>query len=277
MQPPIVTDHARPVVTLTSDFGLLDPYVAIMKGVMLQRCENARFVDITHQVPPGDLHAGAFAVEEAMRWFPVGTVHLAVVDPGVGTGRMAVAASAGGHLFVGPDNGLLWPVLRHDPEAKVYCLENPEWRVHPVSATFHGRDVFAPAAAALASGAPLEHAGPEHLDPVRLLDYDAARDDAGVSGTILKVDRFGNLVTTVTMEDVNGAFGEIPLEGLEVAIGDNVVAAHAETYGHMEPDVPFVLEGSSGRLEIALSGGSAARVLGVTSGEPLSVRRRTGS
>ncbi|MGH7397764.1 MAG: SAM hydrolase/SAM-dependent halogenase family protein, partial [Candidatus Rokuibacteriota bacterium] len=155
------------VITLTTDFGLRDPFVGIMKGVLLSICPSARLVDLTHEVPPHDILAGGLALEAATPFFPPGTVHLAVVDPGVGSARRAIAVRAGGYHLVGPDNGLFTFALEGAGWTAV-SVTAPEYRLAEVGRTFHGRDIFAPAAAYLAAGVPLERLGPPVSDPERL-------------------------------------------------------------------------------------------------------------
>lgn len=265
-----------PVVTLTTDFGEADAYVASMKGVLLSLCPRARVVDVTHALDPGDLLGAALVLGEARRWFPPRTVHVVVVDPGVGTDRRALAARAGGQYFVGPDNGVLAPVLAADPGASIRSLESPAFRLPALSATFHGRDLFAPAAARLAAGRRLEAAGPAVQDPVRLEGFEARRTRGRIEGAVLRVDRFGNLVSSVTAEDLGNSFPGVPFPTLDIRVGGRRVDETAATYGHARPRIPFALLGSGGRLEVAVRDGSAAAALGVGRGTEVTVERRGG-
>jgi len=265
-----------PVLTFTSDFGEADGYAAAMKGVALSLCPRARLVDVTHAIEPGDLPGAALVVEEASRWFPPGSVHVVVVDPGVGTERRALAVKAGGRFFTGPDNGVLWPVIEADPGARVHSITARTFRLPEVSATFHGRDVFTPAAARLASGRPLSSAGPRVPDPVRLPGFRCERRGGRLEGSVLRVDRFGNLVTSVRERDLEAAFDRVPFATLDVRVGGRRVDETAATYGLARPGVPFALVGSGGRLEIALRDGSAAAALGVGRGVEVTVERRGG-
>jgi hypothetical protein len=247
-----------------------------MKGVALSLCPQARLVDVTHSVEPGDLLGAAMVLEEARKWFPPGTVHVVVVDPGVGTDRRALAAAVGRQSFVGPDNGVLWPVLASDARARVHEIRGAAFRLAKVSHTFHGRDVFAPAAARLASGRKVAAAGPAVKDPVRLQGFFADRHGGRIEGQVLRVDRFGNLVTSVTAQDLEVAFPGVPFPTLEVRLGGRLVDEAARTYGLARPGVAFALLGSGGRLEIAVREASAAALLGCGRGTPVTVERRGG-
>lgn len=258
-----------PVVTLLTDFGTADYFVAAMKGVILSRCPAAVLVDVTHEVPPQDVRAGAFTLLATYREFPAGTVHLAVVDPGVGSDRRPVVASAGGHLFVGPDNGLLGYVLAREPGARVHHLTRDALFRKPLSTTFHGRDVFAPAAAALAAGARPEELGPEVADFVRM---DLARPrrtgDGALEGVMLHVDRFGNCVTSFTREEVPEGRGvRVTVRGREIRSIRRYFAEEGAKAGE-----PFGIWGSAGFLELAVYRGSAAGLLGAAAGEPVTLR-----
>lgn len=265
-----------PVLAFATDFGDGDAYAASLKGVALTLCPRARIVDITHGIEPGDLLGGALVVEEARRWFPKGTAFVVVVDPGVGTDRRAVAARSGGQFFVGPDNGVLWPCIAADPGARVHEIRSPAFRLPAVSETFHGRDVFTPAAVRLASGRRLESAGPRVEDPVRLPGFEADRRGGSLRGQVLRVDRFGSLVTSVTRRDLDMAFDETPFSTLDIRVGGRRVDETARTYGLARPGVPFALLGSGGRLEIAVRDGSAAAALSCGRGMPVTVERRGG-
>ena len=258
-----------PIITLTTDFGTRDPWVGIMKGVILGICPEAHLVDLTHEIAPQDVLEAAMVLESATRFFPEGTVHLAVVDPGVGGSRHPVAARAGGHLFVGPDNGLFTFALeRADGERLVVRLEAPEYRLAPVSRTFHGRDLFAPAAAHLAAGLPLERLGPRLADPVMLPLPRARRDGDMVVGEVIAADRFGNLVTSVTEEDMAALGGPTTVE-----VGGRMVGAPRNSYEEAGAAEPGAIIGSAGRLEIFVRGGSAAAALGAGRGMGVRVRR----
>jgi len=239
------------IVTLTTDFGVEDGYVGAMKGVILSRAPTVTLVDITHAVPRHDIAAAANALADAAPCFPPGTIHLAVVDPGVGGARTPVVVVAAGQLFVGPDNGL-FELAAPQPEA-AFAIAEPAFRREPVSTTFHGRDVFAPAAARLALGAAAETAGP----PVAL----AGRLGLARGNRVVHVDRFGNLVT-----DIAG----VP-PGARVRIAGQVIAGVGETYESVATGALCAYVGSRGTLEIAVREGSAAEMLGAGRGTAVEV------
>jgi S-adenosyl-L-methionine hydrolase (adenosine-forming) len=257
-----------PVITLTTDFGLRDPFVGIMKGVILGICPLARLVDLTHELPPQDVQAGQLALAAAAGFFPPGTIHLAVVDPGVGSARRPLALAAGERYFVGPDNGLFTFALDHAGWRAV-ALDSEEHRLPDVSRTFHGRDIFAPAAGHLASGVPLERLGLEVPDPVRLPLPAARRGPDGVLGEVLDIDHFGNLVTSVTAEDLRSLEAR---GGVAVEVAGRCLRGAVAAYAAVEPGQAGALIGSVGRLEIFVRGGSAAAVLGASRGVPVRVR-----
>ncbi|HXM38350.1 MAG TPA: SAM-dependent chlorinase/fluorinase [Gemmatimonadales bacterium] len=236
------------IITLLTDFGTADSYVAEMKGVLLSRAPEVALVDISHQVPPGNVRAGQYLLGRSWRQFPPGTVHLAVVDPGVGTPRRALAAEAAGHHFVAPDNGLLsfLPV-----DARLVSLPVPSG----AAPTFHGRDVFAPAAAALAVGAPLEGLGSPITDPNRSPLPAPHHDGTAVMGEVLYVDRFGTLVSNIAARAVE--------PGVRIRVAGTDVGSLRRTFADVERGALVAFVGSGGTVEIAVRDGSAARLLGV--------------
>jgi hypothetical protein len=244
-----------PVIALLTDFGLRDHYVGTMKGAILSVCPEASLVDVLHEVPPQDVAAGALALDAAYRYFPAGTVFVAVVDPGVGSERRPVVVGAGRWLFVGPDNGLFTFVLEAHPSARVRLLANPLFHALPQSAVFHGRDLFGPAAAHLARGLPFEEAGPAVADAVRLPAARPRRSGDGWEGRVLVADRFGNLVTNLLEADLRALAGH-DLGRLRVRLGGQALPL-VRTYSDVAPGEPCALVGSSGRLEIAVNRGRA--------------------
>ncbi|MBI2501609.1 MAG: SAM-dependent chlorinase/fluorinase [Candidatus Latescibacteria bacterium] len=245
-----------PLITLTSDFGLQDYYVGAMRGAILRLAPEARLVDLSHCIPPQDLLAGAWILRHAATEFPPGTVHLAVVDPGVGSARRPLVLASGGYLWVGPDNGLFSFALQ-TPGWRAYEIYHPELRGPRLSSTFHGRDLFAPAAAHLATGFPLESVGPPVSDPVRLEEASPRREEQGLLGQVIHVDRFGNLTTNIPGEAV-ASWGE----GWRLCLGTGQVLTRlCRTYAEAEPGALLALVGSAGLLEVAVKGGSAARRL----------------
>lgn len=253
------------LITLITDFGTSDWYVGCMKGVILSREANCTIVDITHEIPLGDLFSAAWVLSQSVHCFPKGTVHLVVVDPGVGTSRALLAARAGGFFFVGPDNGVLSLALGLYPEVEVRCIQNQEIMLQPPSPTFHGRDVFAPAAAYLAKGGDLGSLGPELTHWVRLQEPPLKMGEGLVEGRVVYLDRFGNGITNIAQGDLS----ELLQAGhLRVLVGDFLVLDSLKrTYGEVLPGEPLALIGSSGFLEIAVREASAKDKLNFQAGE----------
>lgn len=259
------------IVTLTTDFGLRDAYVAEMKGVMLGIArtagESLQLVDVTHDVERHDITEGALALEAAAPFFPPGTVHLAVVDPSVGTARRGLAVVANGHVLVGPDNGIFTPFLGADGWHAVEIVE-ADYRLPLVSRTFHGRDLFAPAAAHLAFGLDPARLGPPVSDPVRLTWPEVRAVAGAVAGAVVHTDRFGNLITSIHARSV-----DLVDPALVIRVGGREVRL-VGTYAELSVGRPGALVGSGGRLEIAVREGSAAAVLRARRGTPVVVSRR---
>lgn len=259
---------AAPIVTLTTDFGRRDPFVGIVKGVILGICRSAVLVDLSHDLPPQDVLAGALALESSVPFFPPGTVHLAVVDPEVGGPRRPLALAAGGQLFVGPDNGL-FSFLYDLPDWRAVTLSNPAYRLPAVSRTFHARDLFAPAAAHLALGVALPRFGEPVTDPVRLPWPRPVRDGDGVVGEVIYVDRFGNLLTSLREADLAPLLGR---GEVEVSVAGRTIRGLSAFYGERGGEEPGALIGSARRLEIFVFRGDAAQSLGVGPGAAVRVR-----
>jgi len=240
-----------PLITLLTDFGTADPYVAEMRGVLYSRIPGVTLSDLSHGIAPGDVAAAAYLLGRTWHRFPEGTVHLVVVDPGVGTGRAAIAFGAGAHWFVGPDNGVLTPVLDR--------IGGPVVAVPPAAdaaPTFHGRDLFAPTAAALARGVALHELGePLPTVPVRLTPALPFHEGKVVVGEVIAVDRFGNLITNLTAAEVP------PYAVLEAE--DAEVGPLRRTFGDVASGQLVAYLGSSGQVEIAVRDGSAARRIGL--------------
>ncbi len=256
-----------PIVTLLSDFGTQDGFAAAMKAVILDLAPAVQPVDATHEMPPGDVEAGAWTLAQYWKLFPTGTVHLAVVDPGVGSRRRAIALSAHGRYVVAPDNGLVTDVLASASTWRcVEIVEARYLRPNP-SATFHGRDIFAPAAAHLANGVPLERLGPSIDDPLRLEREPPSRTPAEVRGRIAHVDRFGNLITNIPGDWVDGSW--------RFAVGESEVDVGRlrRTYSDADEGALVVVVGSAGTVEVAARGASAARLLVATRGDRVIGRR----
>jgi S-adenosyl-L-methionine hydrolase (adenosine-forming) len=269
-----------PLITLFTDFGLGDPFVGVMKGVILGICPQARIVDLGHDAARFDPLAAGFALATAVAHFPAGTIHVAVVDPGVGGPRRPLAARIGRHLFVAPDNGILGWVLAAVGRAEVRAIADPRLMRHPVSATFHGRDVFAPAAANLALGYPFARVGPRVADPVRpSLPRPALEPGPALRGQVVWVDRFGNLITNVDGEAL-AALGAPAEAELHVVLTSHPPVPVVSHYGAVGPGSVAAVLGSTGHLEIFANRGSAADALGAGPGTSLRVRpvpHRTGA
>jgi S-adenosylmethionine hydrolase len=261
-----------PIVTFLSDFGLQDWFVGVVHGVINEIATEAHVVDLNHLIPPGNVVRGAFILEAAAPDFPHGTVHLAVVDPGVGTLRRALVVEARGQCFVGPDNGLLEWALSAEG-ARVHALVQTRWFRHPLSRTFHGRDVFAPVAAHLSRGVPLREFGPVVSDPMRLAQAHPRHEGSSLTGRVVFIDRFGNALTNLTLQALHKAFGrDIPAERMSVTVLDRMVTGLARSYGDAPVGTMLAIVGSSGRLEIAQVGGNAAARVGIGEGDPVVVR-----
>lgn len=245
-------------ITLLTDFGLEDAYVGVMHGVIRGIAPTAGVIDLCHNVPRQDIPAGAFLLLTSYRYFPVGAIFVAVVDPGVGTDRKIVAARAGGYTFIGPDNGLLkWAVDDAGGAEALVAVENPAMRLPGVGRTFHGRDVMAPAAAHLANSVPLERFGP----PLAALSGEPfepeTRVEGGKQGQVIYVDRYGNCITNLTAP-AGDVGGRVRAAGRWIEIHD--------AYRKAAPGQPLALAGSAGFLEIAVRDGSAAQQLGLQRG-----------
>ena len=273
---------APPIVTLTTDFGTADGYVAVMKGVMLAIEPRLTLVDVSHDVPPQNVAHGAFVLAEATRHFPAGVVHLAVVDPGVGGSRKPLLLVTPDGSYVAPDNGLLTRVMSryglfHDPGAKflslisgplppdcrAFELADPRYRMPRVSRTFHGRDVFAPAAAHLSKGVSPEEFGPALTEVVWLNVPPPARSGGEIEGRVVHVDRFGNLITNIALDDYGTGRAVFEIEGVRI---------QGLSRSYEESDGVLAIVGSHGTVEIAVRNGDAAHRLGADVGAKVSVR-----
>lgn len=266
---------SRSMITLTTDFGTQDAYVSAMKGVMLSIAPDARLVDITHHISPQDVMEAAFVLQGALPYFPAGTVHLVVVDPGVGSERRAIALQYNDQWFVGPDNGVFSLLLNQEPPDAIVELDQPEaWRTDTPSATFHGRDIFAPAAARLAAGAALKDIGTP-IDEMSSLRWALPMVvQHTVEGWVVHIDRFGNCITNIQRDTIAEAFPSIdpdhltapnpkkPLP-LKCYVGSTILDALHPTYAAVAEGDPLMLFGSSGFLEIAVNGGHAAELLNI--------------
>jgi S-adenosyl-L-methionine hydrolase (adenosine-forming) len=262
----------RSLITLTTDFGVSNPYVAQMKGVILSIAPEAEIVDITHAVAPQGVLEGAVVLDDVCRRFPPGTIHVAVVDPGVGTARRSLYAEIAGQRYLCPDNGLLTLVLRRSPADRLVELQNRDYFLPEVSSTFHGRDVFAPVAAHLALGLAPELLGWPLSNPVLLELPQSELSNDQIRGEVLLVDSFGNAITNIE----RGVLEQLGrLDRLEVRIGSVCIGPVRRTYGDSPSGELIALLDSQGRLEVAVVNGSAAQVLGLQPGMPVEVARQS--
>lgn len=252
------------IIALLTDFGYTDPFVGMMKGVILGIDPQARLIDLTHQIEPGDIVGGALALKQSLAYFPPGTVFLGVVDPGVGSGRAPVLVESGERFLVGPDNGLFYPAVE-GAEFSVWRLDNPVYHLPRVSSTFHGRDIFAPVSAHLSRGVPPKELGSSLPGLLRLELPQPEREGNLLKGEVIQVDRFGNLLTNLTEADLGGEkIKTIRVRGVEIA----GLSSH---YSQVPPGGLLALMSSFSRLEIAANQGSAASILKAARGSKLEV------
>ena len=245
-----------PIITLTTDYGSSDYYVGALKGVILQLAPKAQIIDITHDIGAHDVLHGAFVLRALWPWYPEGTVHLAVVDPGVGTSRRILAARFDGQFLVAPDNGLLTFLHREVRTEAIHVVDNPRYFLHPPSTTFHGRDLMAPVAAHLAQGVKLREFGrATHRVEVLPVPARPAVSAAGLSGQVIYVDRFGNLVTNITRASLL-ALGAHSGE-FQVTVNDTELGPIQEAFGQVPVGTPVGLIGSTEHVEIAVNQGRA--------------------
>jgi S-adenosyl-L-methionine hydrolase (adenosine-forming) len=256
------------IITLTTDFGTDSPYVAQMKGVILSINPAVSLVDITHAVPPQDVAQGALALMDATPRFPLGSIHVCVVDPGVGTERKIVCAEIGGRLYVAPDNGLLGHLIRGAPPTRVVLITNTLYQLPTPSMTFHGRDIMAPAAAHLSLGTDIEALGPPAGGLVQLDWPTVVVENGRIAASVITRDSFGNLITNIERGDFAAMDSR---ESAIVHCGGRAITGIVSTYSQQPPGTVVALFGSSGRLEIAVVNGNAAEELNVWVGDPVTV------
>jgi hypothetical protein len=271
-------EHRPPIITLTTDFGTRDSYVGVMKGVILGICPHARLVDVTHEIEPQQVVAAAFVLQTFMSYFPPGTIHVVVVDPGVGSSRHPIALATPRGYFVGPDNGIFSQVWRDASargapgEVRAVVLDNPRFQLPEVSATFHGRDIFSPAAAHLACGVALDALGTPLDEPVMLslpLPLPTKQSDTHLEGEVIYIDHFGNCVTNITVDDLLRGGS---LQGWHVSLVAPLLSSPpwslpiSTTYADVGEGEPLALIGSSGHLELSVRNGNASRVLDIGRG-----------
>ena len=255
----------KPILTLTTDFGLADHYVGAMKGVILSICPEARIADISHEAAPFDIAEGAYLIAQAWRYFPKRTVHVVVVDPGVGTARRPILMECGGHYFVAPDNGVLSMIYSREKH-KIRLISSERYFRQPVSHTFHGRDIFAPVAAHLAKGVLPARLGKPIDDYLRpAFEKPQQTGKRAWSGRILKIDRYGNIVTNFSAAD----FPDLEKRDFLLTVGGRQIGVLARNYAEAGAGELFAIVGSSGYLEVSANQDSAARLTGCQSGGPV--------
>lgn len=257
----------RPIITLTTDFGLSDHYVGAMKGVILSRCPDAEIVDISHGGASYSIWSGAYTIQQSAPYFPRGTVHVVVVDPGVGTARKAMAVEALDQIFIAPDNGVLSLVLSRAESFAAREIADQRLMLPAASATFHGRDIFAPAAATIACGAaPFVEVGPIVKDPVFLSPLEPESEHSGLwNGRVLSIDHFGNLITNFPARDFE-------FQAFRMTMGWVDISLRYATFAEAPEGAIFCYAGSSGYLEIAMNRESAAARLHAHPGDPIALR-----
>ena len=263
----------RRILTLTTDFGISDGYVGAMKGVVLTCALDAQIVDITHQVPPQDIAAGAFAMYCACPFFPEGSVHVGVVDPGVGSDRRGIVVETEQFVYVGPDNGLFSPVYEREIVRRIVAIENTALMRPQVSSTFHGRDVFAPVGAHLLRGISCEEVGPEIEFPVTCDLWGVEERADALVGRVVCVDHFGNAISMIARSHIDEKY---PDGDFEIVVGKTRFDRICQTYSEVKEGEVLALYGSLDTLEIAVCEGSASRTLGVKRGDEICVYRDQG-
>jgi S-adenosyl-L-methionine hydrolase (adenosine-forming) len=259
----------EPLITLTTDFGHRDPFVGIMKGVIYSINPDARVIDLTHGIPAQNVTSAALALQSSVRFFPQGTIHVAVVDPGVGSKRRALLIEAAGSFFVGPDNGIFSLLLNNNPPKQIIELTNEKYHLKPTSTTFHGRDIFAPIAAYLSRGIAPEEFGSPMGDFVRLAWPAVTKTEGVVQGQIVYIDTFGNLITNIREDDLGG----IQSDDLTTSIKDITIRGLAQSYANGSESNYVTLVNSLGLLEISLFKGNAQLESGAQIGDRVNVRQ----
>ena len=262
-------------ITLLTDFGSEDAYVGVMKGVIRSINPSTQIIDISHAVDPQDLIAAAYLIRSCFRYFPEHTVHIVVVDPGVGSDRAIVALKMAGYVFLAPNNGVLTLLLEGGKIDAVVRVENTRYFLKPTSQTFHGRDIFAPVGAHVAMGIELHRLG-SPLDPNNLvvLDISKPRISNGdeLIGTVVSVDRFGNCISNIDSDCLKKFAGKSADKDLEIKIGKNTITGLSQRYADGKPGSPLAIFGSFGYLEIALNVGNAARRLKIKKGDTITLK-----
>ncbi len=261
------------VITLLTDFGLQDTYVGQMKGIIAKMAPSVAVIDLTHHVPPQDILAGSLMLDAAVDAMPDGSIHVAVVDPNVGSNRNAIAVQTDRFMLVGPDNSIFTAVLDRYPMKKAVRLNRSEYHLPVVSPTFHGRDIFAPVAAHLANGVPIDQLGDPMEKIIRIDLPDIEMDASTIHAGILLTDRFGNLITNVRKEVFDKWLGTAANATVQIEIEGKKLTGIRKTFSDVEPKKLVAYFGSSNRLEIAVRNDSAAETLRVAGGETVIIRK----
>ncbi len=255
------------ILTLLTDFGTQDGFIGVMKGVIWSICPDVKIADLSHHIEPQNIQQGAVALSRVAPFFPNGTVHVAVVDPGVGTARRAIAAQLGTQTYVAPDNGLLTPLIQDAEEKHLpmtfVALDNPDYWLKSITGTFHGRDLFAPVGAHLAAGVPLEKLGTPINNPIRLEMPAPEKTGAGWIAHITLIDHFGNIRTDLRVDKINAS--------AKIRIAGEEISGLVKSYGHRDVGTLVALGDSGGYLEVAVVNGDAAKRLGVKVGDLVEV------
>lgn len=255
-----------PIITLLTDFGQQDGYVGVMKGVISSIAPNARIIDISHEVQPQDLRSAAFLIYKSFRYFPEGSIHVVVVDPGVGSARKIIHVSANGHSFLAPDNGVMAWIFEEFSDARVTSVTNRDLFLPEVSQTFHGRDIFAPVSAHLAKGVLPDEIGEQSLDFQKGYFPSLIISEDHIAGEIVYVDRFGNLITNIPVNNLH--------RDQVTVLGKASISGLSTSYNTVPAKALLAIKGSSGFLEIAINGDSAQKALGCQIGAPVQVLKR---
>ena len=264
-----------PVITLMTDFGDRDAYVAIMKGVILTINPRATIVDITHQIDPQNIRQAAYLISDSYQYFPKDTVHILIVDPGVGSSRTIIALRLQGHIFLAPDNGLLSLLLTDKQIDSTFRIDNDDFFIEPVSNTFHGRDIFAPVGAQISLGTPLDKLG-SPIDKSALIKLELPQTqftkNGVLEGAVIDIDRFGNLVTNLDWDTIKWHYSKVENDQFHFVIGNHRIEGLHRTYDDVAKDMPLALIGSRGFLEISINQGNAAMVFDATVDTPVFIK-----
>ncbi len=256
------------IITLTSDFGTKDTYVGVMKGVILSISPSSNVIDLTHEIPAQNVAVGAWQISKAYSYFPSETIHLVVVDPGVGSDRRAVISLINNHTFVCPDNGLLSIISKESPMGNSVAIENDSYFLPHISNTFHGRDIFAPVAAYLAKGIPMSEFGPS-VDNLHKINFSHINsDNSQIEGQIIWIDNFGNAVTNISQQSINQI---LPNLELQISFANQKIFGLCSAYNQAKIGEAIAIIGSSEHLEISVNQGSAQQLYGLSIGDFVSV------